>query len=136
VAASAGTSRATQHISCLLLQALPLTDSLVLFSEVHCIGQAEDGLIWEQLLLMAPCPIIALSATIGNAEAFNDWLAATQKAAGNELVMVQHPHRYSDLRKFIYTPPAKHEAASYLPLPTQRSFAQLGLDEHTDFVFL
>ncbi|KAF1847985.1 DEAD/DEAH box helicase-like protein [Cucurbitaria berberidis CBS 394.84] len=108
----------------------------IIFDEVHCIGQAEDGLVWEQLLLMAPCPIIALSATIGNAEAFNDWLAATQKAAGQELVMVQHPHRYSDLRKFVYTPPAKRDPASYLPLPTQRSFAQLGLDEHTDFAFL
>jgi superfamily II RNA helicase len=108
----------------------------IIFDEVHCIGQAEDGLIWEQLLLMAPCPIIALSATIGNAESFNDWLSATQKAAGNELVMVQHPHRYSDLRKFVYTPPAKRNAASYLPLPSNRSFAQLGLDEHTDFAFL
>ena len=36
----------------------------IIFDEVHCIGQAEDGLIWEQLLLMAPCPIIALSATV------------------------------------------------------------------------
>ncbi|KAL6706224.1 hypothetical protein ACN47E_005959 [Coniothyrium glycines] len=108
----------------------------IIFDEVHCIGQAEDGLIWEQLLLMAPCPIIALSATIGNADAFNDWLSATQKAAGNELVMVQHPHRYSDLRKFIYTPPSKRDTASYLPLPAHRSFAQLGLDEHTDFAFL
>jgi superfamily II RNA helicase len=108
----------------------------IIFDEVHCIGQAEDGLIWEQLLLMAPCPIIALSATIGNAEAFNDWLAATQKAAGHELVMVQHPHRYSDLRKFIYTPAAKRNPTSYLPLPANRSFAQLGLDEHADFAFL
>lgn len=108
----------------------------IIFDEVHCIGQAEDGLVWEQLLLMAPCPIIALSATVGNAEAFNDWLSASQKAAGNELVMVQHPHRYSDLRKFVYSPPTKRDPASYLPLPTQRSFAQLGLDEHTDFAFL
>ncbi|KAF2826826.1 P-loop containing nucleoside triphosphate hydrolase protein [Ophiobolus disseminans] len=108
----------------------------IIFDEVHCIGQAEDGLIWEQLLLMAPCPIIALSATIGNAEAFNDWLASTQKAAGHELVMVQHPHRYSDLRKFIYTPPMRPDAADYLPLPTQRAFAQLGLNEQGNFAFL
>jgi len=108
----------------------------IIFDEVHCIGQAEDGTVWEQLLLMAPCPIIALSATVGNAEAFNDWLSASQKAAGNELVMVQHQHRYSDLRKFIYTPPTKRDAASYLPLPANRSFAQLGLDEHADFAFL
>lgn len=108
----------------------------IIFDEVHCIGQAEDGLIWEQLLLMAPCPIIALSATIGNAEAFNDWLASTQKAAGHELVMVQHPHRYSDLRKFIYTPPTRPDPSDYLPLPTQRAFAQLGLNEQGNFAFL
>ncbi|ROW06607.1 hypothetical protein VMCG_04238 [Cytospora schulzeri] len=35
----------------------------IIFDEVHCIGQADDGVIWEQLLLLAPCPIIALSAT-------------------------------------------------------------------------
>jgi hypothetical protein len=108
----------------------------IIFDEVHCIGQAEDGLIWEQLLLMAPCPIIALSATIGNAEAFNAWLASTQKAAGHELVMVQHPHRYSDLRKFIYTPPKRVEPSADLPLPVQRAFAQLGLNENGNFAFL
>ena len=32
----------------------------VIFDEVHCIGQADDGLVWEQLLLLSPCPIIAL----------------------------------------------------------------------------
>ncbi|GKU07018.1 dead deah box helicase [Fusarium langsethiae] len=35
----------------------------IIFDEVHCIGQADDGVVWEQLLLLAPCPIIALSAT-------------------------------------------------------------------------
>lgn len=106
----------------------------IIFDEVHCIGQAEDGLIWEQLLLMAPCPIIALSATIGNAEAFNDWLESTQKAAGNELVMVEHKHRYSDLRKYLYTPPA--ERVDCLPLPSNRAFAQLALNEGPEFTFL
>lgn len=32
----------------------------IIFDEIHCIGQAEDGLVWEQLLLLSPCPIIAL----------------------------------------------------------------------------
>ncbi|KZM19932.1 RNA helicase [Ascochyta rabiei] len=110
----------------------------IIFDEVHCIGQAEDGLIWEQLLLMAPCPIIALSATVGNAEAFSDWLSSTQKAAGNELTMVQHKHRYSDLRKFLYIPPkdsAKRLAAS-LPLSANRTFARLGLDDVPNFTFM
>ncbi len=77
----------------------------IIFDEIHSIGQAEDGVVWEQLLLLAPCPIIALSATVGNPEEFNDWLMETQKALGSELKMIQHGTRYSDLRKYMYTPP-------------------------------
>lgn len=77
----------------------------IIFDEVHCIGQAEDGIIWEQLLLLAPCPIIALSATVGNPKEFNQWLQSTQASIGSDLVMVIHQHRYSDLRKFVYVPP-------------------------------
>lgn len=76
----------------------------IIFDEVHSIGNAEDGAIWEQLLLMAPCPIIALTATVGNANEFNHWLETTQGALGVKLSMVQHLHRYSDLRKFVYLP--------------------------------
>ena len=77
----------------------------IIFDEIHSIGQAEDGVVWEQLLLLAPCPIIALSATVGNPEQFNDWLIETQKSTGTELKMIQHSTRYSDLRKYIYEPP-------------------------------
>ena len=79
----------------------------IIFDEVHCIGQAEDGIVWEQLLLLAPCPIIALSATVGNPEDFNQWLQSTQASIGSDLVMVTHQHRYSDLRKFVYVPPKR-----------------------------
>jgi superfamily II DNA or RNA helicase len=105
----------------------------IIFDEVHCIGQAEDGLIWEQLLLLAPCPILALSATIGNPEEFNAWLTSTQKAIGNDLTMVSHPHRYSDLRKFYYNPPT---AFKFEGLSDQKAFAQLGLDDTGVFTFL
>lgn len=77
----------------------------IIFDEIHSIGQAEDGVVWEQLLLLAPCPIIALSATVGNPEQFNDWLKETQKSSGSELKMIQHSTRYSDLRKYMYEPP-------------------------------
>jgi superfamily II RNA helicase len=105
----------------------------IIFDEVHSIGQAEDGLIWEQLLLLAPCPIIALSATIGNAKEFNAWLTSTQKAIGNNLQMVQHPHRYSDLRKFVYAPP---KSFKFEGLSENRAFAKLGLDDSRDFTFV
>lgn len=77
----------------------------IIFDEIHSIGQAEDGVVWEQLLLLAPCPIVALSATVGNPGQFNEWLIETQKSSGSELKMIQHSTRYSDLRKYIYEPP-------------------------------
>ncbi|EXU96040.1 DEAD/DEAH box helicase [Metarhizium robertsii] len=76
----------------------------IIFDEVHCIGQSDEGVIWEQLLLLAPCPIIALPATVGNPMDFGAWLQGSEKAKGHELEMIVHPHRYSDLRKFIYHP--------------------------------
>ncbi|ESZ96877.1 hypothetical protein SBOR_2742 [Sclerotinia borealis F-4128] len=81
----------------------------IIFDEIHSIGQSEDGVVWEQLLLLAPCPIIALSATVGNPEQFADWLGETQKANGSELKMIKHSTRYSDLRKFMYEPPQKFQ---------------------------
>lgn len=97
----------------------------IIFDEIHSIGQAEDGVVWEQLLLLAPCPIIALSATVGNPGQFSSWLSSTQNSLGNELTMIKHPHRYSDLRKFVYTPPKKF---AFQGLEEVSSFATLGLD--------
>ncbi|RMY56055.1 hypothetical protein D0863_13106 [Hortaea werneckii] len=102
----------------------------IIFDEVHSIGQAEDGVVWEQLLLMAPCPIIALSATVGNPDEFSGWLTDTQKATGIDLVTVQHPHRYSDLRKYYYVPPKKF---AFHGLPERSAFGTLGLEGLTGF---
>ncbi|KAG9243714.1 hypothetical protein BJ878DRAFT_509403 [Calycina marina] len=85
----------------------------IIFDEIHSIGQAEDGIVWEQLLLLAPCPIVALSATVGNPEQFSEWLTETQKASGSDLKMIQHGTRYSDLRKYIYEPPKAFEFSGF-----------------------
>ncbi|KAF2724457.1 P-loop containing nucleoside triphosphate hydrolase protein [Polychaeton citri CBS 116435] len=105
----------------------------IIFDEIHSIGQAEDGVVWEQLLLMAPCPIIALSATVGNPGQFSSWLTATQAAIGNELVTVQHSHRYSDLRKYLYAPP---ERFKFQGIPSKAMSHTLGLEGLPGFKFI
>ncbi|KAF8241270.1 P-loop containing nucleoside triphosphate hydrolase protein [Wilcoxina mikolae CBS 423.85] len=85
----------------------------IIFDEVHSVGNAEDGVVWEQLLLLAPCPIIALSATVGNPHEFSEWLKTTQSSLNIKLRMIQYPHRYSDLRKFIYRPPKSLGTGNY-----------------------
>ncbi|KLU88174.1 DEAD/DEAH box helicase [Magnaporthiopsis poae ATCC 64411] len=87
----------------------------IIFDEVHSIGQHEEGIVWEQLLLLAPCPIIALSATVGNPEEFKEWLVSSQSTKGFDMDMIVHNSRYSDLRKYIYTPPAQPEPFRGLP---------------------
>ncbi|TGZ84201.1 P-loop containing nucleoside triphosphate hydrolase protein [Ascodesmis nigricans] len=94
----------------------------IIFDEVHSIGNADEGVVWEQLLLLAPCPIIALSATVGNPEELKDWLQATQANLGIKLSMIQHPHRYSDLRKFIYRPSKSTTYRKFQALPRVSRF--------------
>ena len=97
----------------------------IIFDEIHSIGQAEDGVVWEQLLLLAPCPIIALSATVGNPGQFSDWLTVTQRSSGFELSMIKHEQRYSDLRKFVYNPPKRF---TFKALGKRPNLGELGLD--------
>ncbi|KAK0440417.1 uncharacterized protein EV420DRAFT_1315927 [Desarmillaria tabescens] len=74
----------------------------IVLDEIHCIGQQKGGSVWEQIILLAPCPIIGLSATIGAPETFNDWLASVSRTHGYKHTFIQHKHRYSHLRKFFY----------------------------------
>lgn len=98
----------------------------IIFDEVHCIGQDADGVVWEQLLLSAPCPAIALSATIGNPEPFREWLSQVQRNKGLELDFIVHTARYSDLRKFIHIP---QERGPFQGLRRNKSLPVPGLDE-------
>ncbi|CEL97702.1 unnamed protein product [Vitrella brassicaformis CCMP3155] len=73
----------------------------VIFDEVHCIGnQEQGGSSWEHLLQLIPCPFLALSATVGNPTAFYEWLTRAHTAA--PVSMIVHHERYSDLLKYVY----------------------------------
>ena len=114
----------------------------IIFDEVHCIGQSDEGVIWEQLLLLAPCPIIALSATVANPHEFKLWLERSQAVKGFELEMVVHSSRYSELRKFIHDPP--HIVSEFtglapverIPVPGLDAELGLGGTEGTPFLFV
>ncbi|KAM3452066.1 hypothetical protein MY3296_004803 [Beauveria thailandica] len=99
----------------------------IIFDEIHCISQADDGVIWEQLLLIAPCPIIALSATVGNPVEFMQWLEESERVKGRDIEMIVHTSRYSDLRKFLYRAP-KNDFI-FRGLLSVESLTTTGLDE-------
>jgi superfamily II RNA helicase len=44
----------------------------VIFDEIHNL-LSDNGDIWERLLLVTGAPLLALSATLGNADEFHQW---------------------------------------------------------------
>ena len=76
----------------------------VIFDEVHLIG-SEEGLIWERCIQICQhAPFLALSATVGNAESFHDWLARCQAYHQRPVHLIQHTQRWADLEKYAYVP--------------------------------
>ena len=73
----------------------------IIFDEVHCIGD-EGGEEWEQLILLCECPFLALSATLGNANHFHNWLKRVEEAKGRKIYKVEHNERYNDLCPWVW----------------------------------
>lgn len=73
------------------------TARLVVFDEVHYLGDRERGVVWEESIIYTPAStrILMLSATVGNAQELADWVAWTR---GVECRLVLHPERPVPLR--------------------------------------
>lgn len=76
----------------------------IIMDEIHSLTDVDLGPLWQQLLALVPCPIVALSATIGNVDEFGEWLGKVRAQQGQKLTVVQHGTRYSDLKKHVYLP--------------------------------
>ena len=56
----------------LLKSALALCSNILFFfqriilDEIHTIGQDESGTVWEQIILLAPCPIMSVAYRVFN----------------------------------------------------------------------
>lgn len=60
---------------------LPEDLQTVIFDELHNLDDVDRGGIWEQSIISTPknVQILSLSATIGNNEEINNWIASTKK---------------------------------------------------------
>jgi hypothetical protein len=73
-----------------------------ILDEIHSIGDQESGSCWERALAVIPCPVVCLSATIGNFPQFSKWLEGVQKAKGFKLCSVLKHDRWNDLHLSHY----------------------------------
>lgn len=74
----------------------------IIIDEVHKINDPGLGLAIERIIHMARCPLLLLSATIGNLDGFYGWFKGIENAKGRECVLVTHGERFCELKPFVY----------------------------------
>ena len=62
-------------------QGLDLNCDLVILDEAHFLGDADRGVVWEEIMIYLPVRVnlLLLSATIGNGDEIASWLSAIRK---------------------------------------------------------
>jgi len=77
---------------------LPQDLKTVIFDELHYLDDIDRGGIWEQSIMFTPqdVQILSLSATIGNNEEINNWIASTKKRNASA---VTPDERYNPINK-------------------------------------
>jgi len=83
----------TEVLRNMLVQArdLPEEAAIIVFDEVHYMGDPERGTAWEEAILLSPpaVQLICLSATVPNLEEMADWI----RVAHGDLTTILHDHR-------------------------------------------
>ncbi|MFQ3588675.1 MAG: DEAD/DEAH box helicase, partial [Chloracidobacterium sp.] len=76
---------------------------LVVFDEVHYLGDRHRGVVWEESIIYTPAStrLLLLSATVGNARELAEWVTWTR---GVECRLVAHPQRPVPLRTAFIHP--------------------------------
>ncbi|RJQ53154.1 MAG: DEAD/DEAH box helicase [Desulfobacteraceae bacterium] len=101
-----------------------LETDFVVLDEAHFLGDAERGVVWEEIMIYLPAriPILMLSATIGNAPDIAGWLSSIRK---RDCVVVEEKKRPVPL-----VPLFLHPSGMLLPLLSQeRSKRRSRLDK-------
>lgn len=85
---------------------------LIILDEAHFLGDAERGVVWEEIMIYLPVriPLLLLSATIGNPDQIASWLTAIR---GKECLVVESHHRPVPLHPLFL-----HPSGTLFPLLT------------------
>jgi superfamily II RNA helicase len=80
-----------------------LNCDLIILDEAHFLGDAERGVVWEEIMIYLPVriPLLLLSATIGNPDQIAGWLTAIR---GRTCRIVENKHRPVPLQPIFLHP--------------------------------
>ncbi|KAI5169150.1 ATP-dependent RNA helicase DDX60 [Pancytospora epiphaga] len=74
----------------------------IIIDEVHKINDESIGLSIERTIHLARCPLLLLSATIGNITEFYAWFSSIEESKGREHALVTHNERFCELKPYLY----------------------------------
>lgn len=75
----------------------------IIIDEAHKINDPELGLRIERVIHMARCPLLLLSATLGNLDGFYGWFSEIERAKGRGCALVCHGERYCELKPYVFS---------------------------------
>ncbi|KAG2381592.1 hypothetical protein C9374_005976 [Naegleria lovaniensis] len=73
----------------------------LVLDEIHCITEDDQGDFYEHCIQLLDCPIIGLSATIGNAEKFKEWIKHSNRE-NIQLIYEPDYKRYAPLEYYTF----------------------------------
>ncbi len=92
----------TEVLRNMLIQsgAAPADLGVVIFDEVHYVGDLQRGTAWEEAILLAPphLPFVCLSATVPNALEVASWI----RSSHGDLVCIEHHERAVPLEHYYF----------------------------------
>lgn len=86
----------------------------VILDEVQTINDPEMAESIEKIIHVINCPILILSATIGNLDEFYLWLKDIQESKGLTINKIVHGERFCDLKKYLFVPKKNSEKSTLL----------------------
>jgi superfamily II RNA helicase len=72
-----------------------------IIDEVHNISNRNEGDIWERVLVLLPCPVICLSATIGNFDKFANWFEGVCTKKNQQVCKIKYNNRHNDIQMWV-----------------------------------
>lgn len=76
----------------------------IIVDEVHKISDSKMGGSMEKIIHFSPCPIILLSATLGNLPEFYRWVRSIEERKGRKCKLVEHKERYCEIKNYVFVP--------------------------------
>jgi superfamily II RNA helicase len=70
-----------------------LATDFVVLDEAHFLGDADRGVVWEEIMIYLPAriPLLLLSATIGNADQIANWLSSIRSSSCTVIMETKRP---------------------------------------------